>query len=95
MVMFNPAYPGEIITEILEDQGVSLRQFATAMNIAPSTASRILSGKVNITPEMAVKLAIVLGGDAESWLALQNNYSLSQARKNVDVTHVHKLTFAC
>ncbi|EAN8329413.1 HigA family addiction module antitoxin [Salmonella enterica] len=95
MVMFNPAYPGEIITEILEDQGVSLRQFAAAMNIAPSTASRILSGKVNITPEMAVKLAIVLGGDAESWLALQNNYSLSLARKNVDVTHVHKLSFTC
>ncbi|EDH5424430.1 transcriptional regulator, partial [Salmonella enterica subsp. enterica serovar Muenchen] len=42
MAMFDPAYPGEIIAEILEDQGVSLRQFAVAMNIAPSTASRIL-----------------------------------------------------
>lgn len=94
MAMFDPAYPGEIIAEILEDQGVSLRQFAVAMNIASSTASRILSGKVNITPEMAVKLAIVLGGDAESWLSLQNNYSLSQARKTVDVTHVHRLSFA-
>ncbi|EEI4448004.1 HigA family addiction module antidote protein [Salmonella enterica] len=94
MRMHNPSHPGEIIAEILEDQGVSLRQFAVAMNIAPSTASRILSGKVNITPEMAVKLAIVLGGDAESWLNLQNNYSLSLARKNVDVTRVHRLSFA-
>ncbi|EIC4353492.1 HigA family addiction module antidote protein [Salmonella enterica] len=95
MAMFAPAYPGEIIAEILEEQRVSLRQFAVAMNIAPSTASRILSGKVSITPEMAVKLAIVLSGDAESWLTLQNNYSLSLARKNVDVTHVHRLSFAC
>ncbi|HAG0017977.1 TPA: HigA family addiction module antidote protein [Salmonella enterica] len=93
MRMHNPSHPGEIIAEILEDQGVSLRQFAVAMNIAPSTASRILSGKVSITPEMAVKLAIVLGGDAESWLNLQNNYSLSLACKNVDVTRVHRLSF--
>ncbi|EDH5424344.1 transcriptional regulator, partial [Salmonella enterica subsp. enterica serovar Muenchen] len=28
------------------------------------------------------------------WLNLQNNYSLSQARKTVDITHVHRLSFA-
>lgn len=36
MAMFDPAYPGEIIAEILEDQGVSLRQFAVAMDLLPS-----------------------------------------------------------
>lgn len=94
MTMFDPAYPGEIISEILEDSNVSLRQFAKAMEIAPSTASRILNGKVTITPEMALKLAIVLGGNAESWLNLQNNYSLAVARRTMDVSHIQRLSFA-
>jgi len=42
MRMANPAHPGEIIAETLEDMHVSLRQFAKAMAIAPSTASRLL-----------------------------------------------------
>ncbi|EGG0485555.1 HigA family addiction module antidote protein [Escherichia coli] len=95
MVMFNPSYPGEIVAEILEDGKISLRKFATAMDIAPSTASRFLNGKVAVTPEMAMKLAVVIGGDAESWLSLQNNYSLAQARKKIDVSHLHRLAFAC
>ncbi|PKE29636.1 addiction module antidote protein, HigA family [Rahnella sp. AA] len=94
MAMFNPAFPGEVIGEILEDAGVSLRQFATAMDIAPSTASRILNGKVNITPEMALKLAVAVGGTAETWLNIQNAYSLAQARKTIDISHVHRISFA-
>lgn len=94
MAMHNPAFPGEIIGEILEDGGVSLRQFAIAMDIAPSTASRILNGKVSITPEMALKLSVALGSTAETWLNIQSAYSLALARKNTDVSHVHRIAFA-
>lgn len=44
MAMFDPAYPGEIIAEILEDQGVSLRQFAVAMDLLPSKKNRRPTG---------------------------------------------------
>lgn len=94
MAMLNPSFPGEIISEILEDGGVSLRQFAKAMDIAPSTASRILNGKVTITPEMALKLAAVVGSTAETWISVQSAYSLAQARKTMDVSHLHRIAFA-
>jgi addiction module HigA family antidote len=92
--MSAPAYPGEIISETLEDMNVSLRQFAKAMDIAPSTASRLLSGHTTVTPEMALKLAVVIGSTPETWLKIQANYSLALARQTTDITHLHKLSFA-
>ena len=94
MKMANPAYPGEIIAEALEDMNVSLRHFAKAMEIAPSTASRLISGHTTLTPEMALKLSVVIGSTPETWLQIQSAYSLSIARKSTDISHLHKLAFA-
>lgn len=94
MKMANPAYPGEIIAETLEDMDVSLRQFAKAMDIAPSTASRLISGHTAVTPEMALKLAVVIGSTPETWLKIQSTYSLHEARQKIDMSHLHKLAFA-
>ncbi|MCW2481540.1 HigA family addiction module antitoxin [Candidatus Symbiopectobacterium sp. NZEC135] len=94
MVMANPARPGDIIGEILEDMHISLRQFAKAMDIAPSTASRLLSGHTSVTPEMALRLSVVVGSTPETWLKIQANYSLHEAKKTFDLSHLHKLSFA-
>ncbi|EAA2042813.1 HigA family addiction module antitoxin [Salmonella enterica] len=94
MRMANPARPGEIITETLEDMHISLRQFAKAMEIAPSTASRLISGHTAVTPEMALRLAAVIGSTPETWLKIQANYSLAEARRTTDVSHLHRLSFA-
>lgn len=91
MRMADPAHPGEIIAEALEDLHVGLRQFARAMGIAPSSASRLVSGHAAVTPEMALKLAAVIGSTPEAWLKIQANYSLSQARKSVDLSNLHRL----
>ncbi|ASD87218.1 HigA family addiction module antidote protein [Salmonella enterica] len=92
MKMANPAYPGQIIAETLEDLNVSVRQFAKAMEIAPSTASRLLSGQTAVTPEMAIRLSVVIGSTPETWLKIQSNYSLSEAREKVDIHHLHRLS---
>lgn len=42
------------------------------MEIAPSTASRLLTGKAALTPEMAIKLSVVIGSSPQMWLNLQN-----------------------
>ncbi|CAM3658289.1 virulence-associated protein A [Xenorhabdus thuongxuanensis] len=65
------AHLGEIIAETLEEMSVSLRQFAKAMEIAPSTASRLLSGQTSVTPEMALKLSVVIGSTPETNSALK------------------------
>jgi len=44
MKMANHPRPGDIIQESLDELNVSLREFARAMEIAPSTASRLLRG---------------------------------------------------
>lgn len=86
-----PPHPGAVIQEALNELNVSLREFAQAMDIAPSTASRILTGKAALTPERAVKLAVVIGSSAEVWLKLQNAYSLAEAEKTVVLSRLHDL----
>ena len=72
MKMANHPRPGDIIQESLDELNVSLREFARAMEIAPSTASRLLTGKAALTPEMAIKLSVVIGSSPQMWLNLQS-----------------------
>ena len=45
MTMFNPPHPGEFIREIyLEPYGITGRQLAFKLGVAPSTLNRILKG---------------------------------------------------
>ncbi len=81
MKMANHPRPGDIIQESLDELNVSLREFARAMEIAPSTASRLLTGKAALTPEMAIKLSVVIGSSPQMWLNLQNAWSLAEAAK--------------
>ena len=92
MKMANHPRPGDIIQEALDELNVSLREFARAMGIAPSTASRLLTGKATLTPEMTIKLSVVIGSSPEMWLNLQNTWSLAQAKKSVDISRLRKLT---
>ncbi|EJM7589443.1 HigA family addiction module antitoxin [Citrobacter freundii] len=91
MKMANHPHPGDIIQEALEELNVSLREFARAMEIAPSTASRLLTGKAALTPEMAIKLSVVIGSSPEMWLNLQTTWSLAEAQKSVDISRLRKL----
>jgi plasmid maintenance system antidote protein VapI len=43
---------------------------------------------------MALKLSKVLGRSAESWLLMQDNYDLWQAKKVVDLNEYQALKFA-
>ncbi len=95
MAMYNPPHPGEIIAGILEELNIGIRELARALNIAPSTAQRLVSGQAAISPEMAIRLAAVLGSTPEMWMRLQTRYSLEKAAKEVDVSQLrilHNLT---
>lgn len=92
MAMHNPPHPGEFITEAyLEPNGISGRELAEKLQVAPSTLNRILTGTSGVSPEMALRLSKALGRSPESWLALQNTYDLWQARARVDLRNVGKL----
>lgn len=95
MAMYNPPHPGEFISEVyLQPNGISGRELAAKLDVAPSTLSRILKGTSRVTPEMALRLAKALGRSPESWLALQDAHELWLARKSVNLRGVKKLSLA-
>ena len=95
MAMYNPPHPGEFITEVyLEPNGISGRELAEKLDVAPSTLSRILKGSSRISPEMALRLAKAIGRSPESWLSMQDNYDLWVARQQVNLKGVGKLRLA-
>ena len=92
MGMYNPPHPGEFIREVyLDPFHFSARQVAAKLRVSPSTFNRILNGESGVTPEMALRLAKTLGRSPESWLAMQHNHDLWQARQRVNLKEVEKL----
>ena len=95
MAMYNPPHPGEFITDIyLEPNGISGRELALKLDVAPSTLSRILKGSSRVTPEMALLLSKAIGRSPESWLAMQDAHDLWLARQHVNLQRVGKLALA-
>jgi len=92
MGMYNPPHPGEFIRETyLEPLGVSFRVVAEKLKVSPSTFHRLIKGQSNISSEMALRLSKTLGRTPESWLAMQDNYNLWQAKQQVNLDEVEKL----
>lgn len=95
MSMHNPPHPGEFIAGIyLEPNGISGRELAEQLDVAPSTLGRVLKGTSRVTPEMALRLSKAIGRSAESWLAMQDAHDLWQARQRVDLQRVGQLRLA-
>ncbi|MBO1923581.1 HigA family addiction module antitoxin [Thiomicrorhabdus sp. 6S3-12] len=86
MLMFEPPHPGEFIAETyLEPLNLTTRALARHLNVSASTLNRIIKGQSGISPEMALRLSKVLGRTPESWLNLQDQYDLWNARQKVDL----------
>jgi addiction module HigA family antidote len=92
MTMHNPPHPGEFITEVyLEPNALSGRELASKLGVAASTLNRVITGASGISPEMALRLSKALGRSPESWLAMQYNHDLWQAKQHVDLGNVSKV----
>ena len=93
-MMHNPPHPGELIQETIEELGISARKLAQALDVAPSTVQRILKQKAAVSPEMALRLSVVIGSSAHVLLGMQDAYDLWHARENLDLSHLSKLNWA-
>ncbi len=93
--MHNPPHPGEFLAAVyLESLGVSGRERAARLDVAPWTLRRVLAGSSRVTPEMALRLSKAVGRSAESWLAMQDAHDLWVARQTLDLGRVKPLTLA-
>ena len=92
MTMHNPPHPGEFIREIyITPHNISVRKVAESLGVSASTLNRLLNGESNVSPEMALRLSKALGRSPENWLAMQDQYNLWHAKKNVNLSQVKKL----
>ncbi|XXQ68118.1 HigA family addiction module antitoxin [Neisseriaceae bacterium B1] len=78
--MYNPAHPGFVLRENLEN--ISVTETAKRLGVTRAALSRVLNGKAAISAEMAVRLSILLPNtDAAFWLRMQAAYDLWQAEQ--------------
>lgn len=66
--------PGATIKEQLDDRGMSQKEFATRMDMSEKHISRLINGEVQLTPDVAMRLEMVLGLPAHFWNNLEDIY---------------------
>ena len=94
MAMHNPPHPGAFIQEVyLAPNAISCRELALKLGVAASTLHRVLNETSGVSPEMALRLSKALGRTPESWLAMQDNYDLWQAKQTVDLKKIRRIAF--
>jgi addiction module HigA family antidote len=82
MTQYNPPHPGEVLKDgVFDDSTLTVTDFAKQIGVTRAALSRVLNGKAALSPDMALRFADALGGSAESWLHLQADYDLWQARQ--------------
>ena len=79
-----PVHPGEILREdFLRPLGMTAHALSKALHVPPARINDIVLERRGITPDTALRLARFFGGDAKSWLNLQQAYDLKRAEIDV------------
>ncbi len=90
-----PMHPGEFIKRVyLKPFNIGSNELARRLKVSDGSISRLINKKTDVSPLMALKLSIVLNQSAESWLQMQDNYNLYQAKKELDVSNLEPFELA-
>ena len=82
----NPMHPGAFIKRVyLEPNEIGSNELARQLKVSTGLMSRLINEKTGLSSEMALKLSKVLGRSPESWLLMQDNYDLWQAKQVIDL----------
>lgn len=77
-----PIHPGEILREeYLMPLGLTPNALSKALKVPASRINDIVLERRGVTTDTAMRLAQFFGGDAQSWLNLQQTYDLKIAQK--------------
>lgn len=87
-----PIHPGEYIAEDLQEWGMSAAEFDAALAVPVGTAASLVAERINITPELALRLSRYMCTGPEIWLGLQASYDLKIAERKHGATIVAQVT---
>jgi addiction module HigA family antidote len=78
--MHNPPHPGEVLQDTVLHE-MTITEIARRLGVSRVALSRVVNGHAAVSAELAIRLARLLGGSAESWLGMQVAYDLWHAEK--------------
>ena len=79
--MKNPPHPGELLREdVVKALGLTTAEAARALGVSRSNLALLLGGRIDLSPEMALKLEVAFGLEAEMLMAMQTDHDLARAR---------------
>jgi antitoxin HigA-1 len=91
MEMYDPAHPGEIVRkECLKPRGLTVTAAAEALGVTRKALSDLLNGHTGVSPDMAIRLEQVFGSTADTWLRMQMQRNLWEARQRAGKIKVNK-----
>ena len=95
MSICNPPHPGSVIRrQCVEALGLTITEAANGLGVSRNTLSMLLNGRLNISPEMSIRLSKAFGGSPESWLRQQMQYDLWKAKNSASKIKVKKFETA-
>ena len=91
MEMFDPPHPGGIIREeCLKPLGLTVTDAAKGLGVTRKALSDLLNGHTGVSPDMAIRLEKVFGSTADTWLRMQMQRDLWEARQRADKIKVNR-----
>jgi len=79
-----PAHPGEILREdVLPALNLSVTAAAAHLGVSRQALHAVLSGRSAVSPEMAARIAKLVGGTPEIWLRLQIAHDLWRVERDL------------
>jgi antitoxin HigA-1 len=79
--MKNPPHPGELVREdVLKPLGLTVTKAAELLGVSRPNLSLLLNERIDLSPEMALKLEAAFGLEAGMLLAMQTDHNLARAR---------------
>ena len=79
--MHDPPHPGLMVRDSVEAVGWTVTEAAQHLGVERTSLSRLLNGRVGISPQMALALERIGWSNASHWMRLQAAYDLARARR--------------
>ena len=85
----NPPHPGRVLVErYLRPNGMSPITLASRIRVPRTRIERIVSRKIGISADTALRLAKFFSTTPEYWMYLQCDWDLARAREKIDVSDI-------
>ena len=93
-IINNPLHPGEIVKSTLIDAtGLTVTEAAEQLDISRTALSQLINCHTNLSPQMALRLSILLGTSVDMWINLQAQYdtwNIKHQDENFDIQPLKK-----